>query len=353
MSLRSPIYQLEICGQKPVAASLAVNLPNGAALNETYDLYAWDGQHWNWQGAFLDTASSTVSAQVPSLPKQVALFQSTSLAPYVAAQIAPGQTLPTDSAALLNEMYLNGWTLADDGTIMAEAGDLPSTGTAKIIPVVRSLQAAPVRTMLSSEETVKAHIQDLTDLASRGNFAGVAIDYRGLPSDDRETFTKFVQQLAQSVHAKNKSLIVALPAPAIDDLEDPRLRPYKTRFFELRLLTLTYRGFLRMSGRHWRPGLGEMWRALNKGAFVRALQRLVPAIRAQMIAPDGGLVDDFLIQHTTLRRTFHTPEPYAGNPVIRSDDSSGILVDDGQRLRLYTMHPAVKLWLPRGAPALE
>jgi hypothetical protein len=44
---------------------------------------------------------------------------------------------------------------------------------------------------------------------------------------------------------------------------------------------------------------------------------------------------------------------YAGNPVIRSDDSSGILVDDGQRLRLYTMHPAVKLWLPRGTPELR
>jgi beta-1,2-mannobiose phosphorylase / 1,2-beta-oligomannan phosphorylase len=44
---------------------------------------------------------------------------------------------------------------------------------------------------------------------------------------------------------------------------------------------------------------------------------------------------------------------YGGNPVIRSDDSSGILVDDGQRLRLYTMHPAVKLWLPRGSPAIR
>jgi hypothetical protein len=42
---------------------------------------------------------------------------------------------------------------------------------------------------------------------------------------------------------------------------------------------------------------------------------------------------------------------YPGNPVVRSDDSSGILVDDGERLRLYTMHPAVKLWLPRGSSA--
>ncbi|MFN8596577.1 MAG: hypothetical protein U0559_10405 [Anaerolineae bacterium] len=56
----------------------------------------------------------------------------------------------------------------------------------------------------------------MTDLAGRGNFAGVAIDYRGLPADYRESFTKFVQQLAQSVHAQNKLLVVALPAPAID-----------------------------------------------------------------------------------------------------------------------------------------
>jgi L-2-hydroxyglutarate oxidase len=50
-----------------------------------------------------------------------------------------------------------------------------------------------------------------------------------------------------------------------------------------------------------------MWRSLSKRAFVRALQRLVPdiraedlepapaGIRAQMVAPDGGLVDDFLL----------------------------------------------------------
>ena len=43
---------------------------------------------------------------------------------------------------------------------------------------------------------------------------------------------------------------------------------------------------------------------------------------------------------------------YPGNPIVRSDDSSGILVDDGERLRLYTMHPQVKLWLPRGTPPL-
>jgi L-2-hydroxyglutarate oxidase len=84
------------------------------------------------------------------------------------------------------------------------------------------------------------------------------------------------------------------------------------RFFALNprdlLETLAYPGFVRMALQHWKMGLGEMWRSLNKAAFVRALQRLVPdvraddllpapaGIRAQAVANDGSLVDDFLIQ---------------------------------------------------------
>jgi len=72
--------------------------------------------------------------------------------------------------------------------------------------------------------------------------------------------------------------------------------------------TLRYPGFIRLSAKHWRTGLGELWRSFNKRAFVRALQHLVPevqpehlesapaGVRAQAVSPDGSLVDDFLIQ---------------------------------------------------------
>ncbi len=71
---------------------------------------------------------------------------------------------------------------------------------------------------------------------------------------------------------------------------------------------LTYPGFLRLAARHWRIGVGEMWRSISKRAFVRALQRLVPEIqpkhllpapagvRAQAVGRDGQLIDDFLVQ---------------------------------------------------------
>ena len=70
--------------------------------------------------------------------------------------------------------------------------------------------------------------------------------------------------------------------------------------------SLTYTGFIRLGLRYWRMGIGEMWRSVSKGAFVKALQRLMPEIRAehlktapsgvraQAVTRDGKLVDDFL-----------------------------------------------------------
>lgn len=37
---------------------------------------------------------------------------------------------------------------------------------------------------------------------------------------------------------------------------------------------------------------------------------------------------------------------YAGNPIMKGNTSSGIVVNDGKQFRLYTMHPAVNVFLP-------
>lgn len=70
--------------------------------------------------------------------------------------------------------------------------------------------------------------------------------------------------------------------------------------------SLTYGGFLKLATRHWQMGMGEIKRSLFKSAFVKALQRLLPEIRsedltpcragvrAQALAADGSMIDDFL-----------------------------------------------------------
>ncbi len=88
--------------------------------------------------------------------------------------------------------------------------------------------------------------------------------------------------------------------------------------------TLGYVGFRRMAWKHWRMGMGEMWRSFSKAAFVRALQRLMPEItgdmlvacpagvRAQALTPEGGLVDDFLVlEHDRIVNVCNAPSPAA------------------------------------------
>jgi predicted GH43/DUF377 family glycosyl hydrolase len=42
-------------------------------------------------------------------------------------------------------------------------------------------------------------------------------------------------------------------------------------------------------------------------------------------------------------------QKYAGNPILRDNKSSPIVVDDGKTLKLYTMHPDVALHFARGS----
>lgn len=67
----------------------------------------------------------------------------------------------------------------------------------------------------------------------------------------------------------------------------------------------TFPGFWKMASTHWKLSVGEYYRSLNKAAFVRALQRLIPSlteddlqpggsgVRAQALHRNGNLVDDF------------------------------------------------------------
>lgn len=90
------------------------------------------------------------------------------------------------------------------------------------------------------------------------------------------------------------------------------------------LKMFSYLGFWKMVSKYWKTGLGEMYRSISQEAFVKALQRLVPelrlqdvhragsGVRAQAVAPDGSLVDDFRIVETErMVHVLNAPSPGA------------------------------------------
>ncbi len=101
---------------------------------------------------------------------------------------------------------------------------------------------------------------------------------------------------------------------------------YQWRHVNLRDLAeiATFPGWWRLAARYWRTGLGEYHRSLSTGAFVRALQQLVPeltasdlepspaGVRAQAVSVDGSLLDDFVWSETTrVVSVLNAPSPAA------------------------------------------
>ncbi|HLZ10814.1 MAG TPA: L-2-hydroxyglutarate oxidase, partial [Chloroflexota bacterium] len=90
------------------------------------------------------------------------------------------------------------------------------------------------------------------------------------------------------------------------------------------LSVFAYRGFRSLAQKYWRTGLSEMHRDFSQPAFLKALQRYVPeltdadlrpgpsGVRAQALASDGSLVDDFVIhQNANIMHVRNAPSPAA------------------------------------------
>ncbi len=96
--------------------------------------------------------------------------------------------------------------------------------------------------------------------------------------------------------------------------------------------TLGYAGFQRLARTYWRMGAGELYRDYSKGAFLRALQRYMPelqgadmvpgpsGVRAQALAADGALVDDFVVdQAGDALHVRNAPSPAATSSLAIAD----------------------------------
>jgi (S)-2-hydroxyglutarate dehydrogenase len=101
----------------------------------------------------------------------------------------------------------------------------------------------------------------------------------------------------------------------------------------------TYLGFWKMVLKFWKTGIGEMYRSLNKAAFVSALQKLIPEIenkdihrsgsgvRAQALAPNGALLDDFAIEEDDhMIHVLNAPSPAATASISIGETIAGMAI---------------------------
>jgi (S)-2-hydroxyglutarate dehydrogenase len=103
---------------------------------------------------------------------------------------------------------------------------------------------------------------------------------------------------------------------------------------------IAWPGFRRFARKHWRTGVRELSGSLRKRAFVKAAQRYVPelevsdvlrgpsGVRAQALALDGSLVDDFRVSRrgrvVSLR---NAPSPAATSSLAIAEHLVDLVLD--------------------------
>jgi len=122
-----------------------------------------------------------------------------------------------------------------------------------------------------------------------------------------------------------------------------RREGYRKRDFDLgdNLGNLAYPGFWKMALKYWKIGMGEVYRSYNKRVFLRDLQRLLPEIkdadlagggsgvRAQAVAKDGSLLDDFsIIQGRDAIHVLNAPSPGATSSLAIGEHIAGLALEN-------------------------
>jgi L-2-hydroxyglutarate oxidase LhgO len=194
---------------------------------------------------------------------------------------------------------------------------------------VKAIHQGPTTTLVS---TSQGTIETKTVVACAGVYADRVAAMTGAPSNPRIVpFRGDYYVLRPERKHLARNLIYPVPDPSFPFLGvhftrrtdgSVWLGPNAVLAFSREGYTLTkvtprdlaevvaFGGFRKLAAKYWRVGLDEMVRDVSKKRFLESLQEYVPeleeadllpgqaGIRAQALADDGTLVDDFIVNHS-------------------------------------------------------
>ncbi len=222
LDVKSQAYLPSLQGQMPAQAVLSLLLPEEIEPIAGLDVYGLDGKTWTKLPFQMYLDEDRVEAYLTTfVPSAVIFAQTQPLAPAISADVTAKNPLPTNATPLVAEVSPLGLTIADGGGIAGSVPDLPETGANspyQVLPTVSNLNGTQMRSdlveeMIGDAATRKLHVQALVDVAVEKLYPGLNIDYQGINPDRRNDFTKFVRELAQALHAKDKILSVTVVQP--------------------------------------------------------------------------------------------------------------------------------------------
>jgi spore germination protein YaaH len=132
------------------------------------------------------------------------------------------QTL-VENAGVIDEVNFVWYTLGPQGKIEGSVQSPQALRAAREagIRVVPSIANAGfnrdvVLAAIADPADRTRHVQELVLLVEENDFAGIDIDYESLAAEDREVFSRFIEELAAALHSRGRILSIAVHAKTDD-----------------------------------------------------------------------------------------------------------------------------------------
>ncbi|MFO7918629.1 MAG: cellulase family glycosylhydrolase [Anaerolineae bacterium] len=215
-----PLYRVDVRGDDPSQAKLNLPVPYELHVPELADLYAWDGQSWEWLPSRIDRDEWTIEADLPSLPSLFVVAQAQPTTPRIDLGVTSAEDVTEVSTDIdVSLVSIDGLYLEDKGEIGGQLVASPKTvemskPLLSISNTVDGVTRSDLLDNLIIDDSLRArHVENVLQQVKSGEYAGVEIAYGGVAPDLEADFTALVQELAQALHEQDKILAVRVDRP--------------------------------------------------------------------------------------------------------------------------------------------
>jgi hypothetical protein len=199
--MRSPFYRIQWRGSMPEAVLLIVPIPREAETPHTLDLYAWNGQDWEWLPNEKFLSEGVIESNLDYLPRSVVVMETHPVNPSVSTDYQANTPLPDSMRDTLVEINPEGLYLDVGGRIFGSLENLPPEvrdSSLVVVPTLRnwyedgSVRSDLIDNLLVEEISQERHVKAIVDFIHRNAFQGIDLDFRDISPDLRDEYVRFL-----------------------------------------------------------------------------------------------------------------------------------------------------------------
>ncbi|MGB1249433.1 MAG: hypothetical protein ACPG8W_02300 [Candidatus Promineifilaceae bacterium] len=197
---------------------LRLSVPDGAD-QRVVDMYGWNSGVWTYIPAAMQEREM-VSAEI-DLPQAVALVRTNQAEDLVyGAEVLPLSQVPGAIFPILSEVSVGTLTLGNNGDLLGEPVLIQPGSYNEYLRVTNTglvVDSASLMTVLTDADIQQAHIEALVQRAFNGGYAGINVDYQGVPAVQSAAFNTFLTNLGDALHAQDRLMVVTVNSPELNN----------------------------------------------------------------------------------------------------------------------------------------